>query len=138
VTAGRVWQPGPQSPPLDHTAPPGTRPGGHRRGKCADTARPQGGCRCCQHLQPVQPSRRQMALTIQTAKDSGNTISRALVKIRWSPGGLRYSGRVTLGIVRISAASSRRSSLPQSSTALCPGRLRRLYLPPNPAAQDCT
>ena len=38
---------------FDHTAP----------------ANIAGGCRCGQHFQPVQPSLRQMALTIQAAKE---------------------------------------------------------------------
>ena len=37
-----------------------------------------------------------------------------------------------------SGAARRRPALPQSPTALCPRWLRRLYLPPDPAAQDCT
>jgi hypothetical protein len=79
VTTGRHRQSSLPGAPLDHIAPPGTHPGGQRRGKCADTA---GGCRCRQHFQPVQASLCQMALTTRAAKE------RSFAILRRGPGGL--------------------------------------------------
>jgi hypothetical protein len=89
IQLGRVRQFGLPGAPLDHTAPPRTRPGGQRRGKCAPT---YGVCRCRQHLQPVQAPPRQMALTIQAAKERALAIFDNL-------GRCQVSVRISLGIV---------------------------------------